>query len=138
MSGELAALSLACGIGLTTVCCHVNDQRACCGPGFRMTAEATSAIRQGESQTIDVVFERHPEFDPTLRLQATAPRGVHVALSSRRMRKENDRVQLTVAVDADAPLGCRMVTVVAYSDYRQVVSIPVRIWVEPRWQQAER
>ena len=138
MSGEIAALSLACGIGFATVCCPVNDQRVCCGPGFRMAAEASSAIRQGESQTIDVIFERHPDFDTTLRLQATAPRDVHASLSAKRMSKDNDRVQLTLTVDADSPLGCRIVTVVAYSDYRQVVSIPVRIWVEPNWQKTER
>jgi uncharacterized membrane protein len=103
-----------------------------------MTAEASASLRPGESRTIEVEFERQPDFDPTLRLQTTAPRGVHATLSSKRLSQNNDRAQLTVSVDANAPPGCRVVTVAAYSDYRQVVSIPVRIWVEPSWERAER
>lgn len=74
---------------------------------FKLTTPALpTLIKQGDTQTITVTVNRGTDFKEDVKLEAQAPKGIHVDLSDKDVKASaNGEVKLKIHVDKDAPLG---------------------------------
>jgi hypothetical protein len=130
MSGEFAALTMACGLGVAAVYCPPASPPSLQPDGFRLASINSGVIQRGTTQTFDVMVHRRDGFDKSLTFQVAAPRGIHATVSTDQLEPENEGlIRVTVSVTATVPLGRRTITVGGFHDYVRVTTIPIRLCV---------
>ena len=86
--------------------------------GFTIASTPYTTIKQGEQRTVDITIDREDGFDRNLALQVAAPKGLTATLATRRLTpSKGNVVTLNVVADKNAPVGRRVITVAAISDY---------------------
>ncbi|MBX7103264.1 MAG: hypothetical protein K1X57_04245 [Gemmataceae bacterium] len=118
MTCEWGALALACGLGFATVYNGQPIGTPYKGDGFTIASTPYTTIKQGEQQTVEITINREDGFDRNLALQVASPKGLTATLATRRLTpSKGNVVTLNVVADKNAPVGRRVITVAAISDY---------------------
>jgi uncharacterized membrane protein len=116
--------------------CNKSEQGGGTGSeSFTMSAPATSTkIKQGDTRTVNITLNRGKNFSQTVRLSATASKGITPDVSPTMVKAadSNNEVKLTIAVAEDMPPGDQKVTVTATPERGNTTSVEVPVTVEKK------
>ncbi|QVL34576.1 hypothetical protein KIH39_11910 [Telmatocola sphagniphila] len=112
----------------------VNSNREGTGTRETFTIKApsgTTSIKQGDKQTVKISLDRASNFKQSVKLEATAPKGIKVEPSSITIQaSDGAETSVAIEVDRDAALGEQIVKITGTPASGAATSVDVKIKVE--------
>ncbi len=97
---------------------------------FTLKAPMTSTtVQQGETQTINLTFDRGKDFNQTIKLSAAPPKGIDAEISPASLTATEKEIHLKVTAHKDAPVGDETIRVTATPDSGKATYVDVKVKV---------
>ena len=91
----------------------------------------TTALKQGESQTVKITVQRGTDFKQAVKLTAEkAPQGVKVEFTPADVKPGDKEAEMKITADKDAPVGEQAVVVKGAPESGSAHSVDVKVKVE--------
>ena len=101
---------------------------------FKISAPVLeTTLEQGESKNLELKLDRGADFKKTVKLEATAPKGITVDMPKSVAASEPEKVEMNVKVAADAPVGDAMpIVVTATPEAGVATKVEIKVQVKAK------